>query len=318
MVLYFKKIENEKVYFSVKDTKNSSVEISLIDINSNTLIYKSKYDYMDELCTYWIAAPVSCLSNLGKSILRAESIDGVINLEIDFGNQPSLVIINDNVFKSSYSNRLNFYTFKEIFYDNVYYDEIVNISENDIVVDVGANIGFFSVYATQFKPKKIICLEPDIKNYITLLENTKNLENVSCYNLAISDENGVMTFCYSDLISACSHLKKFNEIIGKDINLETNVLTIDIEKLFDLFNLSHIDYLKLDCEGAEQDIFKTIQEHSLKKIKKISLEFHTIEIRNQITEKLIQNGFEITKEFFLHNSNNVGAIFAKNQNFQYE
>ena len=61
-----------------------------------------------------------------------------------------------------------------------------------------------------------------------------------------------------------------------------------------------------------------LKDYSLKKIKKISLEFHTIEIRNQITEKLIQNGFEITKEFFLHNSNTVGAIFAKNQNFQYE
>ena len=318
MLLYFNKIENEKVHFSVKNTKNSSVEISLIDVNSNTLIHKFKYEYMEESCTYWISAPVSCLPDLGKSILRSESIDGTINLEINFGNTPSPVIINGNIFKSSYSNRSNFYTFKEIFYDKVYYDEIVNIEENDIVVDIGANVGFFSVYASQFNPKKIICLEPDIKNYMTLLENTKNLENVSCYNLAISDENGIMSFCYSDLTSAGSHLKKFNEIIGKNINLETSVLTIDVEKLFDLFNLSRIDYLKIDCEGAEQDIFKTIKDYSLKKIKKISLEFHTIEIRNQITEKLIQNGFEITKEFFLHNSNTVGAIFAKNQNFQYE
>jgi FkbM family methyltransferase len=318
MILYSKKIEEGKVYFSVEDTKNSPVEIFLIDVNSNTVISKSRYENMDESYDYWISVPLSCLPNLGKSIFRAESIDGVINLEIDFGNIIEPVVINKTIFKSSFNDRENFYTFKEIFYDKIYHNEVVKIEENDIVVDIGANVGFFAVYSRQFNPKKIICLEPDIKNYMTLLENTKNLENVSCYNLAISDENGIMPFCYSYLISACSHLKKFNEIIGKNINLETNVLTIDVEKLFDLFNLPYIDYLKLDCEGAEQDIFKTIKDYSLKKIKKISLEFHTIEIRNQITEKLIQNGFEITKEFFLHNSNTVGAIFAKNQNFQYE
>ena len=98
-----------------------------------------------------------------------------------------------------------------------------------------------------------------------------------------------------------------------NVNLETNVLTINIEKLFDLFNIKHIDYLKLDCEGGEQDIFKTIQVSTLKNIKKIALEFHSVEIKNQITDKLTQNGFEITKQFFLHSSNSVGVIFAINK-----
>jgi hypothetical protein len=313
MVLHFHKIEGEKVHFSVKDTKNSPVEISLIDINSNTVISKCRYEHIEESWNYWISVPVSCLPNLGKTIFKSESIDGIISIEIDFGNTTELVLIKDSVFKSSFSDRTNFYTFKEIFYDKIYHDEVVKIEENDIVVDIGANVGFFTVYAHQFNPKKIICLEPDIKSYLTLLENTKNFDNVNCYNLAISDETGIMSFYYSDITSACSHLKKFNDIMSKDINLETNVLAIDIEKLFDLFGLTRIDYLKIDCEGAEQDIFKTIQDSTLKKIKKISLEFHSIEIKNQIIKKLIQNGFEITREFFFF-SNDVGAIFAINKN----
>ena len=60
--------------------------------------------------------------------------------------------------------------------ENQAHDEVVKIEENDIVVDIGANVGFFTVYAHQFNPKKIICLEPDIKSYLTLLENTKNFE----------------------------------------------------------------------------------------------------------------------------------------------
>ena len=55
----------------------------------------------------------------------------------------------------------------------------MKIEENDIIVDIGANIGFFTVYAHQFNPKKIICLEPDIKSYLTLLENTKNFDTIA-------------------------------------------------------------------------------------------------------------------------------------------
>lgn len=314
MILYVKKIEGEKVHFSIEGGKNKPIELYLIDINSNTVISKAHHEFLDNV-GYWISVPSSCLPKLGKTIFRAINEDGIINIGIDFGNTAHPIIIDDIPFKSYFSDRTNFYTFKEIFYDNIYYDEVVKVEENDVVVDIGANIGFFSVYASQFKPKKIICLEPDIKSYITLLENTKNFNNINCYNLAISDENGIMPFCYSDITSAGSHLKKFKDIIGDNINLETNVLTINIEKLFDLFNINHIDYLKLDCEGGEQDIFKTIENTTLKKIKKISLEFHTVEIKNQITEKLIESGFEITKEFFLHFSNSVGVIFAINKNF---
>ena len=303
------------VYFSVEDTKNMPVNIYLIDVNSNTVITKSMYKQMDESCIYWISLPMNSFANLEKVILQSESIDDTIKLEIDFGNSINPVLINGFVFKSSFDNRTNFYTFKEIFYDDVYYDEIVRVEENDIVVDIGANIGFFSVYAIQFKPKKIICLEPDINSYITLLENTKNFENINSYNLAISNENGIMDFCYSENISAGSHLKKFDAIIGDDMKLETKVLTIKIEKLFDLFNLTHIDYLKLDCEGGERDVFETIENSTLRKIKKISLEFHSLEIKNIITEKLATNGFEITQESFLHSSTEVGLIFAFNKNY---
>jgi FkbM family methyltransferase len=315
MILHVKRIEGEKVYFTVEDSKSSPIEIYLIDNTSNAVISKVKYENLDESYSYWLSVPVSCLPSLGKSTFRAVSNDGIINIGIDFGNTAPPIIIDDIPFKSYFSDRTNFYTFKEIFYDNIYYDEVVKVEENDVVVDIGANVGFFSIYANQFKPKKIICLEPDIKSYITLLENTKNFDTINCYNLAISDENGITPFCYSDISSAGSHLKKFHDIIDNNINLETNVLTIDIEKLFDLFNIKHIDYLKLDCEGGEQDIFKTIQVSTLKNIKKIALEFHSVEIKNQITDKLTQNGFEITKQFFLHSSNSVGVIFAINKKF---
>ena len=66
----------------------------------------------------------------------------------------------------------------------------------------------------------------------------------------------------------------------------------------------------MDCEGAELDIFQNIETSNLNKIKKISLEFHSNEIKEKIIEVLTNNGFTIKKTFYLHNSTKVGMIFA--------
>lgn len=312
MILNFHKIEDTKVWYSVQDTKGLPVEITLIDKLSNTVIWTLKNKIFDESFRYFLSVPVSCLPKLGRTILKSTHVDGVIEIEIDFGNYYTPLMVCEKHFQSFYSNRASFYTFKEVFYDKIYDGKIVKIEKDDVVVDIGANFGFFTIFAQNEGAKKTIALEPDFENFITLLENTKTFENITCYNLAISNKVGLETFCYSNITSAGSHLKKFNNILGEKQNIEMNVITIDIEKLFDLFNLDEINYLKLDCEGAELDIFENITKETLKKIKKISLEFHSSKIRDKIKNILLSNNFVIESEFFLQNSDEIGMILAYN------
>ena len=61
-----------------------------------------------------------------------------------------------------------------------YHHDDFNIETKDIIIDVGAHIGLFALYASQFcKNGKIICYEPIKENYELLLENIKqNYENI--------------------------------------------------------------------------------------------------------------------------------------------
>ena len=66
------------------------------------------------------------------------------------------------------------------------------INQNDIVLDIGAHIGLFTLYASQFCTKGLIySFEPMKDNYELLLENIKsnNLEQVKIFNLAVSNSD---------------------------------------------------------------------------------------------------------------------------------
>ena len=64
-----------------------------------------------------------------------------------------------------------------------------DINDNDIVIDVGAHIGLFALFASQFcKLGKIFCFEPIKENYELLVENVKSnkIKNIIPFNFAVS------------------------------------------------------------------------------------------------------------------------------------
>ena len=48
----------------------------------------------------------------------------------------------------------------EIFIKNIYLPDYLSIGENDIVIDIGANIGLFSLFAAKYTKNKIFAIEP--------------------------------------------------------------------------------------------------------------------------------------------------------------
>ena len=66
------------------------------------------------------------------------------------------------------------------------------INENDIIIDIGAHIGLFCLYASQYcKSGKIYCYEPIKGNYDMLIENLEmnKIKNIIPFNYAVSKEN---------------------------------------------------------------------------------------------------------------------------------
>ena len=52
--------------------------------------------------------------------------------------------------------------------------------------------------------------------------------------------------------------------------------------------MEKIDFLKIDCEGAELDVIDGISEENLAKISKIALEFHPRYLTEEDSQKILQ------------------------------
>ncbi len=141
------------------------------------------------------------------------------------------------------------------------------------VVDAGANVGLFSLYTVDCESTCVIALEPVPRNY-RRLTTTLKVNNVKVATLccALSSESGYLEFMQSN-DSATSHI-----VFGgkKDLDKKTiRVRGISLSDILKAFNLTQIDLLKLDIEGAEYSIISS-SEDLLKagQVKRIVGELH--------------------------------------------
>ena len=181
-----------------------------------------------------------------------------------------------------------------------------DINDSDIVIDIGAHIGLFALFASQFcKQGKIFCFEPIKENYELLVENinSNKIKNIIPFNFAVSKESDSVKIFLNDDYS------------GHSMFLETNNFVIVKSKsLLDIFsenNIQECNFLKLDCEGAEYDIINSLPSDFLNKIKKSVIEYHLADTHPQLLEQLIK---KLRKCSFIVNTrplfSDIGFLFA--------
>lgn len=185
-----------------------------------------------------------------------------------------------------------------------------NIDKDDVVIDVGAHIGLFSLFISQYcKHGKIFSYEPIKENFNILKENLElnNIKNIIPFNFAVSNQSGKSKIFINFDDSAHSI---FNS--GKDF-IEVNSITI--KSIFDQNKIENCNLLKLDCEGAEYEIVDSISKEYFLKIDKIMIEYHLANENPELFKKLIQtlndNLFKIKIEKI---SDGMGMIYAINMN----
>jgi FkbM family methyltransferase len=186
--------------------------------------------------------------------------------------------------------------------------------EDAIILDVGAHFGYFSLFANinTGKDARIISVEPDPKNFTLLKKNIfeNKTTKVELHNFAISDQSGeVKLFLGSSVNSSLLEIYALNEHHANHVSV--NAMTL--EQLFVTAKLKHIDFLKLDCEGAEFAIIMNSPPEIFEAITTISMEFHDLRdpnyTGNSMVKKLDQLGFRIVK--FVHEKTNLGLNFGK-------
>jgi len=133
-----------------------------------------------------------------------------------------------------------------------------------VIVDLGADIGVFSMLASQHEATRIIAVEPNDDNAHILSENiyNNNLERITTIvEKAVTNRNGVVPFTRNSADS---------KVGGED-----EVQSVTLTALFTENKIDKVDFLKCDIEGSEYSIFNNLSIEMLNKIKYIAIEFHS-------------------------------------------
>lgn len=171
--------------------------------------------------------------------------------------------------------------------------------EESTIIDIGAHYGYFSIFAAMNTDKKsrIIAVEPSSKNYEILKKNISatKISNIKPVHAALTSKSGEIELHQS---------KSFNHSLypidskQRTEKVEAFSLLHFLEKL----QIEQVDFLKIDCEGAEYPILLHSTKETLSKIKVISMEFHDFRQEAYAPQHLIQHlekcGFEVLKYQF--------------------
>lgn len=147
----------------------------------------------------------------------------------------------------------------------------LNINNKDIVVDIGAHIGNFSIYAALLaKQGKVYAYEPVPENFRLLNHNIRlnNLNNIVPFNLIVSAGSRRRKRIYLTDSSATASL------FGRRRQRFHPVKSVGLEDVFGDNGLKKINFLKIDCEGSEYDILFNTPKRYLSKIDRIAMEYH--------------------------------------------
>ncbi len=200
---------------------------------------------------------------------------------------------------------------KAVFYRNWYKDWVADIireiwterlydpyqKRDAVVMDCGANIGLFTLYAYEFA-SKVYSIEPSKDHFETLtkmLTFNEMLDKVVPLNYAISGENGKTKLFHSDNTTAYS----LNSLVtnGKTEDFE-EVETKTLKTIFDENKIEHIDLVKMDIEGEEMKIFASSEFDSIAPlIDCIVVEWHDWTLANPhlLISSLTDRGYKVKK-----------------------
>jgi FkbM family methyltransferase len=186
--------------------------------------------------------------------------------------------INDveNVENNLKVKDINFNYSEDFNWSNLSYEDIVTIErevvhekvyrfwndvkENDVVLDVGASVGAYTISILDQKPKKVYCVEPS-ENFLKVLS-----ENCSKKTSSYS-QNPLVCINYGIIDNEKDQINIFGG--------ENKFIPITFKNMIERYSIDHVNYMKVDCEGGEYSIFKDENMEFLKnKVDFIAMEIH--------------------------------------------
>jgi FkbM family methyltransferase len=144
----------------------------------------------------------------------------------------------------------------------------------ETVLDLGANIGAFSVYAARCRgARQVHAFEP-VSGTFALLERTvaaNRLRNVHLARTGVGGRSGLRTIHLGVTSQHASLIHRSDPRYESGLREEVRIVTL--AELFDQIP-GDIDMVKMDCEGGEVEAILAASDDTLRRMKHLSLEYH--------------------------------------------
>lgn len=163
-------------------------------------------------------------------------------------------------------------TFLEIWYDEVYRMAPSGNLRDGVILDAGAHIGIFSLWAAKTYPScRVIAFEPFPENFKLLCQNVQaaGCGEIEAHNLALGGDSGLAEF-HDGGARSLDHRIVRRESAGAD----SSIRVISLQEVFVLVGNKQIDLFKVDIEGSEMDLFAKADTRQLEQVDRFAIEYH--------------------------------------------
>jgi FkbM family methyltransferase len=154
-----------------------------------------------------------------------------------------------------------------------------NLKEGDVFLDIGANVGFYSLLAASIVGEKgrVVAIEPYPKTFAALKATVERngIKNILPLNIGLGKEKG-----YSNLFINPAFHNDSPTMVHHEASERVRVEIVSLDMVATTHHLENIDYLKIDVEGFEPNVFAgatTLLKE--KRIKIIQCEFNDYWLR---------------------------------------
>lgn len=189
-------------------------------------------------------------------------------------------------------------TYHEIYSRKDYFRGDCIIKPGDVVIDIGSNTGIFSSVAFDMGAYRVLAYEPHPTMSEIAKKNNPMAEN---YQMAVSNNIGEIELYESKSSRGGNSIVENVRIISPEEYISKNIIvkTITLDEIIKTRFLDKIDFIKIDCEGAEVDVLKGLSDENLKKVKNIAVEYHHVAFNHDEDfyqnwiKRFLTNGFNV-------------------------
>ena len=294
----------EKIDFSIKVNNN---KIALDDYHTNLHDGDSITIHVNGTKSLNLSFLKNNINKLQYVIKKLKFLIGFINIKIFIFNKfkPYLTLSTNNVSKYTFftPNNTVLARSQHILSDEPDTIEWINsFSKDDVLLDIGANIGIYTIYAGQIG-HKVISIEPLWSSYAVLCDNiilNDLTETIIPLNLALTDRRGIAKLSAPSIDAGKSHNSIDNSVFASllvEEKLAMNIMGCTVDFIFKEFDLPSPNHIKIDVDGIEEKIIhgsnKLLSNND--SVRSILVEVSLLETNqcNNIIKSLSQLGFSL-------------------------